>query len=71
MVIPILSMLLSKKRNYLLHLQKRKKTALDILLGLGGNNDSDVSESVAELEEFLLEKSVPCNSNVMAWWNIN
>ena len=50
---------------------KKKKTALDILLGLGGDNDSDASESDAELEEFLLEKSVPCNSDVMAWWSMN
>ena len=45
---------------------KKKKTALDILLGLGGDNDSDASEKDAELEEFLLEKSVPRNSDVMA-----
>ena len=50
---------------------KTIKTTLDILLGLGGDNDSDASESDAELEEFLLEKSVPCNSDVMAWWSMN
>ena len=44
---------------------------MDILLGLGGDNDSDASESDAELEEFLLEKSVPRNSDVMAWWSMN
>ena len=43
---------------------------MDLLLGLGDNN-SDASESDTELEEFLLEKSVPHNSDVLAWWNMN
>ena len=37
---------------------KKKKTALDILLGSGDDNDSDGSENATELEEFLLEKSL-------------
>ena len=60
----ILSLFLSKKKNHLFHL-------LDILLGLGGDSNSNASESDAELEEFLLEKLVPCNSNVIAWWNMS
>jgi len=44
---------------------------LDILLGLGDDDDSEDSENSIELEEFLLEKSLPHNSDVMAWWNMN
>ena len=62
------NLLLSKKKDHLLHLQKIKKTALDLLLG---DNDSGASESDTELEEFLLEKSVPHNSDVLAWRNMN
>ena len=41
---------------------------MDILLG--DDNDSEGSENDTELEEFLLEKSLPRNSNVMVWWNM-
>ena len=62
--------LLSKRRTLpQLHLQKRKKTALDILLG-----DDDASERCdndTEVDEFLLEKSLPHNSDIMAWWSMN
>ena len=50
---------------------KKKKTALDILLGQGDNDDSEDSENSIELEEFLFEKSLPQNSDAMAWWNMN
>ena len=44
---------------------------MDILLGLGDDDDSEGFENGTELEEFLLEKSLPRNSDVMAWWNTN
>jgi len=43
---------------------------LEILLGLGDDNNSEDSENGIQLQEFLLEKSLPCNSDVMAWWNM-
>jgi len=55
--------------------KKKKKTALDILLGDDGEDDDD-SESCnndkrcddnTEVDEFLLEKSLPRNGGVMAW----
>jgi len=38
---------------------------------LGDDNDSEGSQNDTELEDFLLEKSLPHNSHVMAWWNMN
>ena len=45
----------------------KEKTALYILLGQGDDDDLDGSENATEVEEFLLEKSLPHNSDVMAW----
>ena len=42
---------------------------MDILLG--DDNNSEGSENDTELDDFLLEKSLPHNSDVMAWWNMN
>ena len=49
--------------------KKQKQTALDILLG--DDDSEDTSGSDTELEEFMLEKPLPHNSDVMAWWRVN
>ena len=49
--------------------KKQKRTALDILLG--DDDSEDTSSSDTELEEFMLEKPLPHNSDVMAWWRVN
>ena len=49
--------------------KKQKQTALDILLG--DDDSEDTSSSDTELEEIMLEKPLPHNSNVMAWWRVN
>ena len=48
--------------------KKQKQTALDNLLG---DDYEDTSSSDTELEEFMLEKPLPHNSDVMAWWRVN
>jgi len=43
---------------------KKKKTALDILLG--DDDDSERCDNDTEVDEFVLEKSLPHNSDIMA-----
>ena len=49
--------------------KKQKQTALDILLG--DDDCEGTSKSDTELEEFMLEKPIPHNSDIMAWWRAN
>ena len=38
---------------------------------MGDDDSEDTSSSDTELEEFRLEKPLPHNSDVMAWWRVN
>ena len=49
--------------------KKQKQTALDILLG--DDDCEGTSKSDTELEEFMLEKPIPHNSDIMASWRAN
>ena len=49
--------------------KKQKQTAVDILLG--DDDSEDTSRSDTELEEFVLEKPLPHNSDVIASWRVN
>ena len=49
--------------------KKKTKTALDILLG--DDDDSDRCDIDTEFDEYVLEKSLPRNFDVMAWWSVN
>jgi len=49
---------------------KKKKNSIRYTVLLGDENDSEGSEDDTEVEEVLIEKSLPCNSDVLVWWNM-
>ena len=50
--------------------QKKKKTAIDILLG--EENDDSIDDGCdTQLTEYLAEKPIPCDAQPLEWWKQN
>ena len=50
---------------------KKRKTALDILLGEEDTPSSTVSSTTEELNQYMAEKPIPRKSSPLAWWKEN